>query len=159
MSDLLNLNVILGGIEHVDSLPRVSGAQDAQGNAAPCRLGVFGSRSLKDARVLDIISRVVDERNAWLIVTAAEPSGVCTLAQEWCRKHRFPLQVHFLQKDKYARGMWERRSDHVIANSDLVLLIHDGVSRGTHNEMLRTMHFHVPYVYERVPQMKGNGEA
>lgn len=159
MSDLLNLNDILGGIERVDSLPQDAGAQGAQDNAAPCRLGVFGSRSLKDARVLDIISRVVAERNAGLIVTAAEPSGVCTLAQEWCRKHRFPLQVHFLQKDKYARGMWERRSDHVIANSDLVLLIHDGVSRGTHNEMLRTMHFHVPYVYERIPQMKGMGAA
>ena len=159
MSDLLNLNDILGGTEHVEALPPDTGAQNAQGNAAPCRLGVFGSRSLKDTRVMDIISRVVATRNAGLIVTAAEPEGVCTVAQEWCRKHHFPLQVHFLQQDKYARGKWEHRSDHVIANSDLVLLIHDGVSRGTHNEMLRTLHFHVPYVYERIPQMKGIGAA
>lgn len=154
MSDLLNLSDILGGVEHVESLPPDAGVQDA-----PVRLGVFGSRSLRDGRVFDIISRVVAERNAWLIVTAAEPAGVCTLAQEWCREHHFPLQIHFLQKDKYARGMWERRSDHVIANSDLVLLIHDGKSRGTHNEMLRTMHFHVPYVYERMPRMKYTGAA
>ena len=159
MSDLLNLNDILGGVEHVETLSPDAGAQDAQGIAARCRLGVFGSRSLKDARVLDIISRVVAARNAGLIVTAAEPAGVCALAQEWCREHHFPLQIHFLQRDKYARGMWEHRSDHVIANSDLVLLIHDGVSRGTHNEMLRTMHFHVPYVYERIPQTERHGAA
>lgn len=154
MSDLLNFNDILGGYEHVESLAQVSGAQGAQDNAAPCRLGVFGSRSLKDARVLDIISQVVAECNAGLIVTAAEPAGVCALAQVWCREHHLPLQIHFLQRDKYARGMWERRSDQVIANSDLVLLIHDGVSRGTHNEMLRTQHFHVPYVYERIPVVR-----
>ena len=159
MSDLLNLDDILGGREHVEASPLDAGSQDAQGNSAPVRLGVFGSRSLKDVRVFDIISKVVESRNVWLIVTAAEPAGVCTVAQEWCRKHHFPLQVHFLQQDKYARGKWEHRSDHVIANSDLVLLIHDGESRGTHNEMLRTMHFHCPYVYERIPQIMFGGGA
>lgn len=140
--DLLSLDDLLSGHEQVDARP--------QAITANSRMGVFGSRSLKDGRVFELIHKYVLELNAAIIVTAAEPDGVCALAQEYCRKHKMPLQVHFLQGDKYARGMWEHRSDHVIENSDVILLIHDGVSRGTHNEMLRTIKFGKPYIYERI---------
>lgn len=143
MSELLSLDDLLGGIETVSA----TGSDEISG----CRLAVFGSRSLKDQRVLDLIDKHVKEHDAQLIVTAAEPAGVCALAQLYCKQTKIPLQVHFLQADKYARGMWEHRSDHVIANSDLILLIHDGESHGTHNKMQRARYFKKPYVYERIP--------
>lgn len=143
MASLLELDDILGGIETIESAPGKK-----QENP---RLAVFGSRSLKDDRVTEIIHRHVVELNARMIVTAAEPAGVCQLAQKYARDHKVPLLVHFLQADKYARGMWEHRSDHVIADSDIVLLVHDGVSHGTHNEMQRTIKFEKPYIYERIP--------
>ncbi len=143
MFDVINLDDVLKGVE--------SAQTDSAGQVKNCRLGVFGSRSLVDDRVLELIDKYVNELQARLIVTAAEPAGVCQLAQRYCREKKVPLQIHFLQADKYARGMWEHRSDHVIENSDIVLLIHDGMSRGTHNEMLRTMKFEKPYIYERIP--------
>ncbi len=139
----VDLGEVLAGVERAQT--------DGAAQARNCRLGVFGSRSLADTRVLELIDKHVRELDAQLIVTAAEPAGVCQMAQKYCHEKKMPLQVHFLQADKYARGMWEHRSDHVIENSDIVLLIHDGVSRGTHNEMLRTMKFEKPYIYQRIP--------
>lgn len=146
MSDALNLDSLLGGVETIEARP--------QDLPHECRLGVFGSRSLTDGRVFDLIHKHAVELNAVLIVTAKEPHGVCQIAQLYAQKTKIALQVHFLQGDKYARGMWEHRSDHVIANSDIILLVHDGESRGTYNEMQRTMFFKKPYLYERIPQDK-----
>lgn len=146
MGELLSLDDILSGAESRDT---TAGAKPAQ-----CRLGVFGSRSLVDCRVMEIIDRHVRELDAAMIITAFEPHGVCQIAQLYARERKLPLQVHFLQADKYARGMWEHRSDHVIAHSDIVLLVHDGISRGTWNEMQRTIKFETPYIYERIPQDK-----
>lgn len=142
-SDVLSLDELLSGVETVEAAP-------AEKTEKP-RLAVFGSRSLKDGRVLEIIHRHVLELDAGMIVTAAEPSGVCQLAQKYARERKLPLLVHFLQADKYARGMWEHRSDHVIGDFDMVLLIHDGESHGTYNEMQRTIKFGKPYIYERIP--------
>lgn len=139
---IIQIDDLLSGVEH---------NQTAPDDLLDFRLAVFGSRSLKDARVFELIDKHVKERRAQMIVTAAEPAGVCQIAQLYARKAKLPLLVHFLQAEKYARGQWERRSDHVIQSSDVVLLIHDGESRGTYNEMQRTQHFKKPYIYERIP--------
>lgn len=118
-------------------------------------LAVFGSRTLSGDNVLDVIERHVAALHAGLIVTAAEPAGVCAMAQVYARKKEMPLQIHFLQRDKFARGAWEHRSDHVILASDAVLLIHDGTSKGTYNEIQRTIHFHKPFIYERLNKLAG----
>lgn len=146
MSEVLNIDNILNGVQTIELTPTET--------IKNCRLGIFGSRSLIDQRVYDLIHKHVLDLNAILIVTAAEPHGVCQIAQLYARKTKIALQVHFLQNDKYARGMWEHRSDHVIQNSDIVLLIHDGISKGTQNEMERTVFFKKPYLYERIPQDK-----
>lgn len=99
-------------------------------------------------RVLEVIDCHVQQFNPSLIVTAAEPAGVCHTAQEYAKRHSIPLQVHFLNIKKYARGAHEHRSDYVIQASDLVLLIHDGKSQGTYNEVLRTIKFRKPFIYK-----------
>lgn len=50
-----------------------------------------------------------------------------------------------------ATGPKKMKTELMIENSDIILLIHDGESRGTRNEMLRTIKFGKPYVYERIP--------
>lgn len=49
---------------------------------------------------------------------------------------------------KYARGAFEHRSDAVIKASDAVLLIHDGASKGTANELKRVKKFKKKFFYE-----------
>lgn len=118
--------------------------------AAVDRMAVFGSRTLRDDRVLKLIDQYVLQKQSKIIVTAAEPAGICTVAQKYAREKKIPLQVHFLQGDKYAKGMHEHRSDAVINASDCVLFIHDGISKGTYNEILRTIHFRKPFIYEKL---------
>lgn len=113
-------------------------------------LAVFGSRTLYGQPVIALIEKHASSLRAKLIVTAAEPAGVCKSAQKYAQSKSIPLQVHFLDKVKYARGVWEHRSDHVICASDLVLFIHDGKSKGTYNEVLRAIRFKKPFIYERL---------
>ena len=111
------------------------------------KLGVFGSRTLKDERVKMLIYEVAEELNADTIVTTQEPLGVCTIAQQVAKESALTLELHFLNF-RYRRGAYEHRSDDVIKASDFILLIHDGVSKGTSNELERVKKFGKPYRYE-----------
>jgi hypothetical protein len=100
------------------------------------RLGVFGSRSIQDERVCNILGEFLNERPSFdTIVTAAEPAGVCALAQDYAKRNYMVLEVHFWNAEKRAAGAHEHRSKEVILASDFMLLIHDGESQGTLNEL------------------------
>ena len=111
------------------------------------KLAVFGSRTLKDERVKMLIYDAIEEHGADTIVTTQEPLGVCTVAQQTAKELALVLELHFLNF-RYRRGAYEHRSDDVIKAADFVLLIHDGVSKGTSNELERVKHFGKPYRYE-----------
>ena len=111
------------------------------------KLAVFGSRTLKDDRVKMIIYDAIESTGADTIVTTQEPLGVCTVAQQMAKELCLVLELHFLNF-RYRQGAYEHRSDEVIKASDYVLLIHDGVSHGTRNELERTKKFRKPYRYE-----------
>lgn len=114
------------------------------------KLAVFGSRTLKDDRVKMLIYDAIEETGADTIVTTQEPLGVCTVAQQIAKERSLVLELHFLNF-RYRTGAYEHRSDEVIKASDFVLLIHDGESHGTRNELERTKKFGKPYRYEVLP--------
>ena len=97
-------------------------------------MGVFGSRSIGDERVETIILEKIKEWNITHISTCQEPQGVSETAQKVCKDYGYPLQVHFLNM-QYLRGAFEQRSKEMIAESDCFLVIHDGESKGTANEL------------------------
>ena len=110
------------------------------------KIGIFGSRSLHDNRVKTLILEEMDRYNADTIVTTQEPKGVCTVAQNVAKFEHYILELHFLDF-KYRAGAYEHRSDAVIAASDRILLIHDGISHGTRNELARCKKAKIPYNY------------
>lgn len=110
------------------------------------KIGIFGSRTLRDERVKLIILEELDKYKADTIVTTQEPLGVCSVAQNVAKTEHFILELHFLNF-KYRAGAFEHRSDAVIQASDRILLIHDGVSKGTANELKRTEKLGKPYTY------------
>lgn len=111
------------------------------------KLGVFGSRSLHDERVKMLILDEIDKCGADTIVTTQEPLGVCTVAQNVAKFEHYILELHFLNF-RYRSGAYEHRTDAVIASADRLLLIHDGHSRGTANELKRVKKSGKPYRYE-----------
>ena len=98
------------------------------------RLGFHGSRTLRDERVRIIILEEIEKHKPSVIVTHAEPEGVCEMAREIAREKAIPLKVHFLNF-KYLRGAFEHRSKDVLNDSDHSIFIHDGRSKGCSNEM------------------------
>ena len=119
------------------------------------KLGIFGSRTLKDDRVKMLILDEIDKIGADTIVTTQEPLGVCTVAQNVAKEHHYILELHFLDF-KYRTGAYEHRSDNVIKSADKILLIHDGSSKGTFNELERVKHFKKPYRYEVLSKTDSN---
>lgn len=113
----------------------------------PFKVGVFGSRALKDERVKCIILDKIKELNATLILTCQEPQGVSEVAQRVCKDYGYPLQLHFLNM-QYLRGMFEQRSKEIVAEADYFIIIHDGVSKGTTNEKKLVEKSGKPFHYE-----------
>jgi len=126
-----------------------------KGNIKPFKIGVFGSRTLKDERIKTIILEKIIEKNATLILTAQEPQGVCEVAQRVCKDYGYPLQLHFLNM-MYLRGAFEQRSKEVVAEADYFIIIHDGISKGTLNEKILVEQSGKPFQYEMVEPTKYN---
>jgi hypothetical protein len=97
-------------------------------------LGIHGSRTLKDERVKIILMEEIKKHKPTVIVTHAEPGGVCEMARELSREMAIPLKMHYLNF-KYLRGAFEHRSIDIIRDSDHSVFIHDGTSKGTSNEL------------------------
>ena len=112
------------------------------------KLGIFGSRTIKDSRVKIEIAQFLKENKGYdTIVTTQEPKGVCSLAQVYAKETAMILELHFLNIKKRAAGAFHHRSIAVIKESDHILLIHDGESKGTLNELELTQKHNVPYTY------------
>lgn len=113
-------------------------------NNEPFALSFHGSRTLKDERVRIIILEEIEKHNPTVIVTHAEPEGVCEMARMIARERAIPLKLHFLNF-KYLRGAFEHRSKAVLADCNYSVFIHDGKSKGTANEIALAEKMKIPH--------------
>ena len=98
------------------------------------RLSIHGSRTLGDERVKILLMDAILENKVSVIVTHAEPGGVCQVGRKLAKEMAIPLKLHFLNF-KYRRGAFEHRSKAVLNDCDQGIFIHDGNSKGTQNEL------------------------
>jgi hypothetical protein len=98
------------------------------------KLSVHGSRTLEDERVKVLLMDEILAHKVTMIVTHAEPTGVCQVARKLAKEMALPLKLHFLNF-KYLRGAFEHRSKAVLNDCDRANFIHDGKSKGTTNEL------------------------
>lgn len=111
------------------------------------RLAVCGSRTLKDERVRILLLEEIEANNITDLVTHAEPEGVCGVARDIAREKAIPLTLHHLNF-QYMRGAFEHRTMAVFLDCDRTILIHDGISKGTSNELKVAQKMGIPYRYE-----------
>ena len=123
------------------------------GDSKEFRLSIHGSRTLKDERVKIIILEEIEKHKPTVIVTHAEPEGVCEIAREVCREKAIPLKLHFLNF-RYLRGAFEHRSKEVFKDSDYCIFIHDGESKGCSNEFELCKKLGLPYKYYKLEKTK-----
>ena len=88
------------------------------------KIGVIGSRSITAANFdgLDI--------NQWDIVVTGGATGVDSLIEEYCKLHGIRVKVY---KPDYrlGRGAPHIRNDKIIRESDRIIAMWDGKSKGT----------------------------
>ncbi len=92
--------------------------------------------------ILDEIKAI----GATSIVTTGETHGICEEARNICKELSIPLMVYWLDK-KRAAGMYDHRSRAILSDCDHCLLIHDGISKGTRNELKLVKKMQIPHNY------------
>lgn len=108
------------------------------------RLAIFGSRCLHGMRVNAAILSAIDAHSATMLVTAGEPKGVCEAARDIASILPMPITLFYTDLARCA-GKYHWRSVAVYENCDHVLLIHDGKSAGTKNEIKLAEKLGIPY--------------
>jgi len=122
------------------------------------KVGIFGSRTLKDERIKILILEAIKKYKPSCIVTAQEAGGVSEVAQRIAKEKAIPLTVHFLNF-RYLRGAFEKRGKFILENSDWILIIHDGKSKGTYNEWQMTKKHKKPFIYVNIPVIKNGRDV
>ena len=110
------------------------------------RMSVSGSRTLKDERVKIILMEQIEKHGIEMVVTHAEPDGVCGVARNYCKENAIPLTLHSLNFRKL-RGAWYHRTIAVFMDCDYALFIHDGKSQGTANELEVAKKMEIPHEF------------
>ena len=99
------------------------------------KLGVFGSRVLSGLKVDAIINEYIDKYSVKEIVTATNIGGVCGLARDIAHHRGIAQKLFAYDNKRFAGGCYHFRSILIGANSDRILIIWDGKSRGTKGEL------------------------
>ena len=125
------------------------------GTSKRTSLGVYGSRTLKDERVKIILMEEIEKYGVTEMVTAAAPGGVCEVARDLCKEKAIPLTLYFLDF-QFRRGAFEHRSIASLKGAERAVFIHDGVSRGTANELKLARKMGIPYSLYTMKPTKHN---
>lgn len=122
-------------------------------------LAVFGSRSLNSEKVLGIIEKEIitlSENNT--IDYIAIPGGIqgaCELASEITEKLRITTKLFYYRKNEgnvNALSSINDRTDKIVQEADFFLAFHDGVSKGTMNDLKKVKKAGKPYKYIKIEQ-------
>jgi len=113
------------------------------------RLAVFGSRQINVDAAIEMLIEFIKVNNPQHIITAGEPRGVCALARDTAKELSIPLTLHWLDR-RHAAGCWEWRSRMVLMDCDHCLFLHNGISKGTLNEICEAEKLHRRYTYMEV---------
>jgi len=95
------------------------------------KLAVIGSRSL-NKNVLDVITQVVTKsKNPISEIVTGGAAGVDTIAETFAKNNNIKSTIFLPQYKTYGKKATFIRNNEILKNSDAVLAIWDGISKGT----------------------------
>lgn len=112
-------------------------------------LGFFGTRFFDGDGFYNLIADEATKHKPEYIVTSGETEGISMLARRYARKAGIPLKLHFLNRE-YGRGQFHERSKAIATESTHLIIIHDGQSIGTANELALVKKLKKPYTYHLI---------
>lgn len=122
-------------------------------------LGFFGTRYFDGDGFYDLIAQEVAKHKPEYIVTSGETEGISMLARRYARKEGIPLKLHFLNR-AHGRGQFNERSRAIAGEATHLIIIHDGQSTGTANELALIKKLKKPYTYHVIkPEVTEEGKG
>lgn len=88
------------------------------------KIGIIGSRTLNVN-----IEKYVPKNTTRIVSGGAK--GIDSLAEDYAKKHDIPLSIFRPEYNKYGRFAPLIRNKLIVAESDLIIAIWDGTSKGT----------------------------
>ena len=92
------------------------------------RLAIVGSRKIKDIDLREFLRDMNEQPD---VIISGGANGIDTLAAEYAVKNGIELIVIRPDYDKYGRAATHIRNRQIVEQSDAVLALWDGESRGT----------------------------
>lgn len=96
------------------------------------KLGIVGSRSIPSLRFLcKAMSQIdIDLKKVEKIISGGA-DGADEWAEWWAYKHTIPITVFHAKWNKYGKQAGFLRNIHIVENSDALIALWDGKSKGT----------------------------
>lgn len=96
------------------------------------RLAIIGSRSLNSDSINSIISQVINKSKTPITeIISGGAAGVDTVAEQYAKLNNIKLKVFKPKYNEHGKAATFIRNDEIVKNSDGVLAIWDGQSKGT----------------------------
>mgnify|MGYP000860885121 FL=1 len=109
------------------------------------KLAVVGSRTFNDYKLL---KEHLDEIHAVTPITliiSGGAKGADSLAEKWAHQNNIETLIFKPEWDRYGKQAGYLRNKDIILNSDRVLAMWDGVSKGTLHSINIADHHQIPY--------------
>jgi len=96
------------------------------------KLAIIGSRGIDEKKALEIIEQVIKKATKTITeIISGGAKGADTTAKNYAKANGIKLTEYLPNYKEYGRGAPLKRNETIIKNSDAVLAIWDGESRGT----------------------------
>lgn len=100
------------------------------------KLAIVGSRGITNSRLLEeIIDEYLRPEYEIIEVISGGAKGVDSLAEDWADSNGIDKRIFLADWKKYGKSAGYRRNHDIIKNSDFVLVLWDGESRGTRHDI------------------------
>lgn len=100
---------------------------------------ICGSRSIMDEswifEQIDAFIRDYKLDMGSLTIIEGGAKGVDSVAGKWAENHGVQKEVHKADWARYGRGAGLRRNADMVLSADMVLILWDGISKGTRNDI------------------------
>jgi len=96
------------------------------------KLAIVGSRTLRQKEVLQVIGQVITKaKNKIDTVITGGANGVDSIAEYYAKNHNIGVEVYYPVYSRHGKRAPLIRNNEIIKNSNAMLAIWDGESKGT----------------------------
>jgi len=94
------------------------------------KLAIIGSRTLKQAQVLELITETLEGLHVSEIITGGA-NGVDSIAEYYAKQHNIKCKIFYPVYAVHGKRAPLIRNNEIVKNCDILLAIWDGTSTGT----------------------------